>query len=101
MHPILKCCGYYCACLTIMGIIFFAIMIGVVANENPYLVKGQTEDQISEKITALVIAIVVNGICFVLCVACVCVGKMQEDKMARLEEENEKNISLPTRTKNK
>ena len=99
MNPILKCCGYYCACLAILGTVFFAILIVIVDNENPYLVKGQSEEQLAEKIHALIVAIFVNAACFVLCVGCVCIGRLQEAKLAKLEEEKDKDINMPVRNK--
>jgi hypothetical protein len=41
MNPLLKCCGYYCACLAFIGIIMFAILMGIIKNENPYFIKEE------------------------------------------------------------
>jgi hypothetical protein len=43
MNPISKCCGTYCACLMVSGIVFFAIMIAMFQTGNPFLIKGQTD----------------------------------------------------------
>ncbi len=82
MHPIVKCCGYYCACLAILGVVFFSILIALVHDANPFLVRHQDEAERRDKIEALVIAIVANSICFVLCAGCVCFTKYKESKTA-------------------
>ena len=89
MNPMLKCCGVYCSCLAFFGIILFAIMIVIVSNENPYLIKGLTEEGISDKITALIIAIIVNAGCFVGCAGCVSIGMFAEKREAKRIEEEE------------
>ena len=80
MNPMLKFYGQYCSCLAALSLIFFGILIIIVGKRNPYLVRGATEEEISSKIKALVIAIIVNAVCFVLCAACVFFGVMQERK---------------------
>ena len=91
MHPILKCCGYYCSCLAAVSILFYGILLGLVNSENPYLVGAQSEHEIEEKMSALWIAMIVNGVCFGLCVVCLLVGAVQErveEKKRLVEEES-------------
>ena len=78
MNPLLKCCGYYCSCVSILGVVFFAILIGLVKDQNPFLVRHQDEEERHEKVRALVIAIIVNSVCFVGCLGCVCFGRYRE-----------------------
>ncbi len=37
MNPVLKCCGYYCSFLMIVGVYFFACMIALEATESPFM----------------------------------------------------------------
>lgn len=30
MNPIMKCCGYYCSCILLVGVVVFGIMIGLI-----------------------------------------------------------------------
>ena len=78
MNPILKFCGYYCSCILVVGIIFFLILICLVEEENPYLLKDPNEK--GERIEALTLAIICNAVCFGLCVACLFYGRMTEPK---------------------
>ncbi len=80
MHFILTCCGYYCSCLSIVGIVFFGILMVMVDQHNMYLVRHQSQEEIEEKQDALIIAIVCNAICFVLCGACVGYARFQASK---------------------
>lgn len=82
MNPILKCCGYYCSCLLIVGIVFFGILIGLIQSKNKWLVRNFPHDTDS-KVDALIIAIVANAVCFVLCVACLMVGTCSEIKQKK------------------
>ena len=43
MNPLAKCCGVYCACLMITGIIFFGILAIMLKNDNKFLSKGTPE----------------------------------------------------------
>jgi hypothetical protein len=85
MNPILKCCGYYCSCLLIVGIVFFGILIGLIKSHNKWLTREFAHDTES-KVDALIIAIVANAVCFVLCVACLMVGSCSEAKQRKLQE---------------
>lgn len=78
MNPILKCCGYYCSCIAILGVVFFGILIGLVRDENPFLVRHQDEEERGEKVQALIIAIIFNSVCFVACAGCIAFGKYKE-----------------------
>jgi hypothetical protein len=101
MHPLLKCCGYYCACLAFFSLPFYIILIGLVDSENAYLVGGEGDDAVDDKIDALVIALIVNGVCFVLCTLCVIFGRIQEaneEKKKLAIEEN--GVNLPSIKRN-
>ena len=91
MNPLAKCCGIYCACLMITGIVFFAILITMLKNNNKFLSKGTPEEN-PDRITALLIAIGVNAVCFVSCVLCVISGTRKEaqEDQRRQEEERER-----------
>ncbi len=79
MHPIAKCCGYYCSCILVLSLAFFGILIVLIESHNPWLTKEFRHD-IDTRTSALIIAIIVNGICSVLCIGCVVVGNIQEKK---------------------
>ena len=79
MNPIMKCCGYYCSCILLVGIIFFLILICLIQSENPYLLKHPEEK--GDKVEALTIAIICNAVCVGLCIACLIYGKMTEPKL--------------------
>ena len=91
MNPLAKCCGVYCACLMISGIVFFAILAIMLKNGNKFLEKGTPEEN-GERITALMICIGVNAVCFINCTVCVIVGsrKEAEEEKRRQEEERER-----------
>jgi len=82
MNPILKCCGYYCSCLLIVGIVVFGIMIGLIQAHNPWLTR-EFGQNIQPRVDALIIAIIVNAVCFGLCVVCLVVGQVKETKERR------------------
>lgn len=79
MHPIAKCCGYYCSCILVVSIVFFGILIGLIKSHNPWLTKEFSHD-IDTRVDAIIIAIIVNSVCFFMCLACVVVGTCQEIK---------------------
>ena len=91
MNPLAKCCGIYCACLMITGILFFTILVIMLKNNNAFLSKG-TPNENPDRITALLIAIGVNAVCFVNCTVCVIVGtrKEAEEEKKKQEEERER-----------
>jgi len=91
MNPLAKCCGIYCACLMITGVLFFAILAIMLKNNNAFLSKGHPEEN-PDRVTALFIAIGVNAVCFVNCVVCVIVGsrKEAEEELRKEEEERER-----------
>ena len=82
MHPLAKCCGMYCACLMVCGIVFFAILAVMEKNGNMFLTKAHPEET-GDKITALLLTIGLNAICLVNCVACVVIGTRREAEEAR------------------
>ena len=82
MNPIAKCCGYYCSCVSIVGIVFFGILIGLIKSHNLWLTREFAHD-IDHKVDALIIAIVANAICFGVCVTCTVIGTCQEIKAAQ------------------
>jgi multisubunit Na+/H+ antiporter MnhC subunit len=88
MNPIMKCCGYYCSCITLVGIVFFGILIGLIKSHNPWLTKEFPHD-IDTRVEALVIAIIANAVCFGLCVTCVVIGTCQEIKAQKNSKEDE------------
>jgi len=75
----MKCCGYYCSCILLVGVVVFGIMIGLIQSHNPWLTREFKHD-IDSRVDALIIAIIVNGVCFFMCVACLMVGSCQETK---------------------
>ena len=91
MHPIASCCAYYCSCLAIVGVVYFAILIGLVEDKNMYLVgEHSNEDQLEDVVEALIIAIIVNAACFVACVGAIVFDKYRN----KLETEDEEEIAL-------
>ena len=60
-------------------------------NGNKFLEKGEPKEN-PDRITALLIAIGVNAVCFVNCTVCVIVGtrKEAEEEKRRVEEERER-----------
>lgn len=89
MHPIVKCCGYYCSCILVLSLAFFGILIGLIESHNPWLTKEFRHD-IDTRTSALILAIIVNAICFVGCVACIMVGRCQEQRelLKKLDNDN-------------
>ena len=75
-RDLLKCCGAYCSCLLIVGIGFFAILIGLIHSDNVFLLREKSERE--EKISALVTAIIINAVCLVGCVACTVYVRMTD-----------------------
>ena len=86
MNPFAKCCGAYCACLMVFGIIFFGILAIMENNGNMFLTREHPE-QTGDKIFALVIAMAINAVCFVNCVACLIIGTRREAEEARKQAE--------------
>ena len=82
MHPILKCCGIYCSCILVISFVFYGILIALVATGNPWLTREFRHD-IDSKVEALVLALIVNAVCLVGCVACTAFGRWQEIKEQR------------------
>ena len=96
MHPIAKCCGYYCSCILVVSIIFFGILIALLESGNMWLVRNfNTPDGISERVDSLVLAIIVNGICAALCILCIVIGRVREGKL-KSDDEDEFDIQLGT-----
>ena len=62
MNPLIKCCGYYCSCLCVVGIIVFALLAIMEANMNPVLARIAPEES-TDRRNALIIACVVNAVC--------------------------------------
>ena len=89
MHPIAKCCGFYCSCLMVMGVIFFAILAVLEASKNPFLNRHHPEES-GKRVFSLIMAIVINIVCFIGCATCVFVGIKKEEKDNR--EANERKI---------
>eukprot|EP00347_Sterkiella_histriomuscorum_P021119 403335179 len=87
----MKCCGYYCSCLLIVGIVVFGILIGLIQSHNPWLTR-EFRHETDQKVDALIIAIIVNAVCFVLCVACLAVGSCSEIKQKKLQEQEDDNF---------
>ena len=79
MHPISKCCGMYCSCLMVMGVIFFAILAVLEASKNPFLNRHHPEES-GKRVFSLGMAIVINVVCFIGCFACVFVGLKKEEQ---------------------
>ena len=75
-RDLMKCCGMYCSCLLVVGIGFFLILIGLIHNENVFLLREKSEKD--EKIDALVTAIIMNAVCLVGCIACTCYVRMTD-----------------------
>ena len=69
-RDMLKCCGAYCSCILVVGVGFFLILIGLIHSGNRFLLRKPEEKE--DKIEALVIAIIINLVCLVGCVACTC-----------------------------
>ena len=86
MNPLLKCCGVYCACLMVFGIVFFAILATMEKNGNIFLTR-EHPDETGEKITALLITIGINGVCLINCIACVIIGTRREAEEAKKQAE--------------
>jgi hypothetical protein len=43
MHPIAKCCGYYCAFIMTIALYFFIVLIILEAKDSAYMIKYQDE----------------------------------------------------------
>lgn len=93
MNPLFKCCGYYCSCLLIVGIVVFGIMIGLIQSHNPWLTREFKHD-IDSKVDALIIAIIVNAVCFVLCVSCLVIGTCSEIKQKQIQDREDENFNF-------
>lgn len=79
MHPIAKCCGVYCGCLMVCGIVFFAILAIMERNGNMFLTKTHpSEAEREDKVKVLLITMAINAVCLVNCVACVIIGTRRE-----------------------
>lgn len=89
----MKCCGYYCSCLLIVGVVVFGILIGLIKSHNPWLTRefhGETDN----KIDALIIAMIVNGVCFALCVGCMTIGACSENKQKQIQDKEDDNFNF-------
>ena len=81
MNQGLKCCGYYCSCLMIFGMLFFLILIIMQVNRNPFLTSKDPEET-SDRISALAIAMGINLVCLFNCIMCLKVND-KKDKLKR------------------
>lgn len=88
MHPIVKCCGYYCSCILIVSFFFYGALIALISKKNYWIIRDFPHETES-KITALTYAIVVNVICLAICVSCTAYGTMEERKLQALEDRDE------------
>ncbi len=77
MNPMIKCCGYYCSCILLVSFAFYGVLIALLHQKNPYLTRDFPHE-IDDKIDAVIIALVVNGVCFVGCVLCTVIGTCKE-----------------------
>jgi hypothetical protein len=93
---LLKMCGYYCSCLLVIGIGFYAILIALISTGNRYLLKHESEK--ADKIEAFVIAIIINAVCLGGCVACTLYLRIQDAKereiLRKEEEELDKDLKM-------
>jgi hypothetical protein len=88
MNPFAKCCGLYCSCLMVTGIIFFAILAVMESRGNIFLTREHPEAT-DEKVNALMIAMALNAVCLINCIACVVVGTRREKEEARKQAEED------------
>lgn len=88
MNPIMKCCGYYCSCILLVSFAFYGILIGLLMQGNKWLTRDFPHE-IDAKVDAVIIALIVNGVCFILCVGCMVVGKIQENKKLKETKEDD------------
>ena len=72
MNPVLKCCGYYCTFLMIVGIFFFGVMIALEATESPYLGDFQmgSESSYTTMTRECAWALLINIAGIICCMAC-------------------------------
>ena len=94
MHPLMKCCGYYCTCVIFFSFFFFGILIFLIKQGNWWLIRDFPHDTES-KVSALTTAIVVNIICFISCVACLKYNAIkEEEERKRAERDEDDNLEL-------
>ena len=87
MNPVLKCCGYYCTFLMIVGIFFFGSMIVLEATESPYLGDFQlgSESSYATMTRECGWALLINIAGIVCCVACT----VAQDKKPQEEDDED------------
>ena len=78
MHPVAKCCSFYCSCVMVSGILFFSILAVMESNHNMFLTHGKSQDEIDEKVSALYITMGVQALCLVGCIVQIVVGTRKE-----------------------
>ena len=100
MNPIMKCCGVYCSCLACVSLIFYSLLIVIIDSDNKYVTGEMDREEKDGKMTALLIAIIVNIGCLVVCVVGLTVGLVQErnEEKKRIQDD-ENDFSIPTITK--
>jgi hypothetical protein len=89
MNPIAKCCGYYCSCILVVSFFFFGILIELIKERNLWIIRDFANDTES-KIEAIVIVMIMNAVCLVLCAGCTFMGvRAEKQEQLRLEREEE------------
>ena len=94
MHPIMKCCGYYCSCVIVFSFAFYGILIYLISSRNWWIIRDFPDDTDS-KVQAITIAMVVNAVCLVGCVGCLKYNAAkEEEERIRAERDEDDNIEL-------
>ena len=90
MHPFSKCCGMYCSCLMVVGIVFFAILAALEASKNPFLNRHHPEES-GQRVFALGMAMLINAVVFIGCFTCTNLGLKAETALKAKEDAEREN----------
>lgn len=62
MGPVALFCGFYCAGILLVGIIFYLILIVMEVSKSPYLTEHQSAQNQNDTVSALGICIAVSAL---------------------------------------
>ena len=98
MHPILKCCSFYCSGLCVVGIFFFVILLIMEVTKSPFLGENQMDGgktpNYSKRVLSLGVCIGIFAVCFIGCFFGIRSGlKKEAEEKERLEREFEASLA--------
>jgi hypothetical protein len=83
MNPIKKCCGYFCSCILVVSLFLLWNLFEVIKERNWWIIYFSNDTD--TKFYAIVIVMIMNALCLVLCAGCTLNGvRAEKEEQLRL-----------------